>query len=299
MARSCIGAAFLLGVACPAFLSAQQLVKCDKPEGNQKIESFSVAFPTPIERTYNTTVQAFVNTGFVPNANTPLSNQVQWSSGEDENLIEGSIRVRFIRAVLFSTDSGSVVNLSAQETVKGNNDVRTTTDVLTNRNGGYGFKVWCAAWRISDTLKAMASRLAGTTQPASTASSPAAQPVASIPAATSTGALPPSGSYSVAFLELADGGSSQRVAASIVTAAFLPGTIQPSLGRVFQSSDFQASSPRGILLSDRLWRERYKAVPAVVGMTVQLNGQDAIVLGILAPDFDVPAGVELWVAKQQ
>jgi hypothetical protein len=34
-------------------------------------------------------------------------------------------------------------------------------------------------------------------------------------------------------------------------------------------------------------------------MTVQLNGQNAIVLGILAPDFDVPAGVELWVAKQQ
>lgn len=290
-----VGLAALL--CAPAILLAQDLPKCEKPTGKEKIQSFSVSMPASIDEAYNATVEAFVTNGFVPNASTQIANQVQWTSGADYNVLDEATRTRYIRAIVFAKGPGAVVNVSAFEEVSG--AAMGTGDPLSNKNSGYGFKVWCATRRIADTLTAMAARMQSNDTPASAVPSSAASTTGSpSPPLPSTIPEPAAGTYSVAFLELSDGGSSQRVAGTIVTAAFFPADVQVAAGRTFVPSDFVGTSPRAVLLSDRLWRERYKALPAVVGMSIQLGGKEAVVIGVVQSAFDFPTGVDLWVAKQ-
>src|SRR5215207_7381359 len=67
------------------------------------------------------------------------------------------------------------------------------------------------------------------------------------------------------------------------------------LGRVFDESDDRVGGPAVVVLSDRLWRERFGADPAVVGQTITLNQTAFNVIGIMPPAFNFPAGVDLWV----
>lgn len=155
MTRASVGICLALMCGTTGALMGQRMVSCG-PRGSEKIESFSIEFPASMERTYSSALQAFITAGYLPNATTPLTNQVQWTSGEDENFFDGAIRSRFIRAVLYQTDSGTVVNVSAHETVIGNADVYTSNNLLTNRSRGYGYKVWCGAQTIADSLESYA-----------------------------------------------------------------------------------------------------------------------------------------------
>jgi putative ABC transport system permease protein len=51
-----------------------------------------------------------------------------------------------------------------------------------------------------------------------------------------------------------------------------------------------------IVISDALWRRRYGADPNIVGRTVELNGQNHVVVGIAAPSLLVPTGTQLHSA---
>ena len=68
-----------------------------------------------------------------------------------------------------------------------------------------------------------------------------------------------------------------------------------ALGRVFDESDDRVGGPAVVVISDRLWRERFNADPGVVGQTVTLNQTAFNVIGVLPPAFTFPAGVDLWV----
>jgi putative ABC transport system permease protein len=77
---------------------------------------------------------------------------------------------------------------------------------------------------------------------------------------------------------------------------------RPALGRGFVPEDDRADGWHVALLSDGLWRHRFGANPAVVGRTVELNGQPFRVIGVMPASFepldaqrffDSPA--EIWV----
>ncbi|HWS87823.1 MAG TPA: ABC transporter permease [Pyrinomonadaceae bacterium] len=68
-----------------------------------------------------------------------------------------------------------------------------------------------------------------------------------------------------------------------------------ALGRVFDESDDRVGGPPVVVLSDRLWRERFGADPGVVGQAVTLNQTAFNVIGVMPPAFNFPAGVDLWV----
>jgi len=69
---------------------------------------------------------------------------------------------------------------------------------------------------------------------------------------------------------------------------------QAALGRVFYESDDQVNSPNVIVLSDRIWRERFGADAKIVGQTITLNQQGFTVIGVMPPSFGFPKGVDLW-----
>ena len=61
--------------------------------------------------------------------------------------------------------------------------------------------------------------------------------------------------------------------------------VSPALGREFSSEDERPGGGRSVILSDRLWRARFAADPAVLGSKLTLDGQPYTVLGVM------PAGV--------
>jgi putative ABC transport system permease protein len=66
-------------------------------------------------------------------------------------------------------------------------------------------------------------------------------------------------------------------------------------GRVFDERDDRVGGPAVVVISDRLWRERFGADPKVVGQTVTLSQTAFNVIGVMPPSFTFPEGVDLWV----
>jgi putative ABC transport system permease protein len=61
---------------------------------------------------------------------------------------------------------------------------------------------------------------------------------------------------------------------------------RPALGRLIDEADVRAFPARRVMvISDRLWRERYRADPAIVGRQVRVNGFDTTIIGVMAAGF--------------
>jgi putative ABC transport system permease protein len=67
--------------------------------------------------------------------------------------------------------------------------------------------------------------------------------------------------------------------------------VQPSSGRVFGASDENPGATPVIVLSDRMWRRRFAADPAILGRTIRFEDFAATVIGIM------PQGFETWEAE--
>jgi putative ABC transport system permease protein len=71
------------------------------------------------------------------------------------------------------------------------------------------------------------------------------------------------------------------------------------LGRAFDAADDAPNAAPIALLSHRLWLEYFNGNPNMVGAPVQLNGQAFTVIGVLPPDFRLPAFADLWLPQSQ
>ncbi len=91
----------------------------------------------------------------------------------------------------------------------------------------------------------------------------------------------------------------ERVVGRIVSAnyfALLGGA--PRLGRSFTPEDGQAGAARLVLLSHRYWQQRFGGEANVVGQSLTLSGEPAIIVGVMPPDFREP-GIDLWTNPRQ
>jgi putative ABC transport system permease protein len=93
-------------------------------------------------------------------------------------------------------------------------------------------------------------------------------------------------------LNLTGAGEPERVGAVRVSAEFFDVLgVRPIVGRAFLASD--PATPRAALISEGLWRRRFGADPAVAGRAISLNGEPAVVFGVLPAWFRFPSGGEL------
>ena len=71
--------------------------------------------------------------------------------------------------------------------------------------------------------------------------------------------------------------------------------VQPRLGRGFQPEE--ENGERLVVLSDRLWRERFRGDRAAIGQSLTMNGRPYTVVGVMPSGFEDPlAGpVDAWV----
>jgi putative ABC transport system permease protein len=73
--------------------------------------------------------------------------------------------------------------------------------------------------------------------------------------------------------------------------------VLPTLGRPFLASEAQAGNNRVVILSNPLWRERFRSDPNVIGKNLKINGESYTVVGVMPPvasSFSWLAFPRLW-----
>ena len=76
--------------------------------------------------------------------------------------------------------------------------------------------------------------------------------------------------------------------------------VSPLMGRDFTQTEDRLHGPRVVVVSDRLWRGRLSADPAILGKSLMLDGDPYLVIGVMPPGFQ-DAGdpaAELWAPLQ-
>ena len=97
-------------------------------------------------------------------------------------------------------------------------------------------------------------------------------------------------------VNLTGAGEPERLTGSRVTANYFRAFgVKPALGRVFGGDEERAGPEPVAVLSDGLWRRRFGGDPSVVGKSLTLDGKAVTVVGVAPPEFQYPAGTELWV----
>jgi len=78
----------------------------------------------------------------------------------------------------------------------------------------------------------------------------------------------------------------ERVNGLMVSADFFRTlAIHPSLGRDFRAEDDRIGAAPIVMLSDGFWHRRFGASPGILGQSIDLNGTDYTITGILPPNF--------------
>ncbi|MEZ5316594.1 MAG: ABC transporter permease [Vicinamibacterales bacterium] len=71
--------------------------------------------------------------------------------------------------------------------------------------------------------------------------------------------------------------------------------VAPQLGPGFPRDEpYFARQPLVAVISDRLWRTRYGADPAMIGRQIRLDDTPYTVVGVMPPGFDYPGGIDVW-----
>src|SRR5688572_96174 len=70
--------------------------------------------------------------------------------------------------------------------------------------------------------------------------------------------------------------------------------VRPALGRDFTAPE-DAPGVAVVMISDRLWRQRFGADPAIVNRNIMLNGRANLVVGVMPPGFSIlDKSVDVW-----
>ena len=68
----------------------------------------------------------------------------------------------------------------------------------------------------------------------------------------------------------------------------------PLLGRTLTPADDLINGPQLLVISHRLWQTGFAADANIIGRVVRLGTAQATVIGIMQPQFDLPASIDLW-----
>ena len=98
---------------------------------------------------------------------------------------------------------------------------------------------------------------------------------------------------------LSDGETSQRVYGTVVSNSFFDVLqLRPALGRFFQTEeDAVPDAEPVVVLSHRLWKERFQSAPGVLGRPVRINNIPFTVVGVVEAGFEgtTAFSTDLWV----
>jgi putative ABC transport system permease protein len=102
--------------------------------------------------------------------------------------------------------------------------------------------------------------------------------------------------YKCGDFNLSAEGSVQPVLGCRVSANFFDVLgVAPALGRAFGASEEQPGADQVAIVSYVFWQRRFAGDAGLLGKTIQMNGNNYTVVGIMPRGFDYPVPMELWV----
>jgi putative ABC transport system permease protein len=97
-----------------------------------------------------------------------------------------------------------------------------------------------------------------------------------------------------------DGHAAERYVGPFISAnTFQLLRVQPILGRDLGQEDDVPGAPSVVVLGYSVWKARYGADPSVVGQALMVNGEPAIVIGVMPEGMQFPGLAELWMPLAQ
>jgi putative ABC transport system permease protein len=102
--------------------------------------------------------------------------------------------------------------------------------------------------------------------------------------------------YESSFNLAGEGAPPERVRGDVESANALALVgVPPLMGRVFREGEDAADAPPRIVLSYRLWKNRFDSDPAVVGKTIRVNGEATEIIGVMPEGFRFPFDEDAWM----
>lgn len=107
------------------------------------------------------------------------------------------------------------------------------------------------------------------------------------------------GIYTGASFNLASGTGADYVFGGTVSwTMFHTLGITPALGRDFREEEDRVGDPKVMILSDRVWRDRFAAKRDVIGRQIMANGIPYGIIGVMPPGFEFPGTAGAWTTMQ-
>jgi putative ABC transport system permease protein len=107
------------------------------------------------------------------------------------------------------------------------------------------------------------------------------------------------GIYTGASFNLASGGGADYVSGGNVSwTMFRTLGVAPALGRDFTEEEDRVGAPRVIILSDRVWRDRFNARADVIGQQLTANGIPHTIIGVMPAGFEFPQTAGAWTTMR-
>jgi putative ABC transport system permease protein len=102
------------------------------------------------------------------------------------------------------------------------------------------------------------------------------------------------GAFKHDSFNLTGAGNPELLSGLRVSAGFFPTLgVEPQLGRWFTKAEDQPGHGGEVILSDKLWRERFGGDIHIIGRPLDLNGASYLVIGIMPSGFVFPHGEEM------
>jgi putative ABC transport system permease protein len=99
-------------------------------------------------------------------------------------------------------------------------------------------------------------------------------------------------------LSLLGEGEPERFPAWLVTSGFFQvAGVDALVGRTFTAEEYQPGNHRVVVLAHGLWQQRFGGDKGIVGRALNLNGQPHTVVGVMAPEFQLPPDRQIWAPK--
>ena len=94
-------------------------------------------------------------------------------------------------------------------------------------------------------------------------------------------------------------GEPERVRGATVMANYLTtlGT-KPVLGRAFSAEEDRPGGPPVALISYAFWQKRFTGRADAIGQSLNLDGRNYNIVGVMPPGFDLPGVAEVWIPLQ-
>jgi len=108
------------------------------------------------------------------------------------------------------------------------------------------------------------------------------------------------GVYNSNSYNLTGSGEPERLQAGQVSADLFPALrVKAAFGRVFTDEEDKPGAGPVVMLSHRLWQQRFGGDPNIVNRTIKLNDRDYTVIGVMPAGYQFSGRLDIWVPAGQ